>query len=229
MNKQLKNLDIIRTISNCQKVFDKNLKNKNLMFICEEKNHGIYKEEMFFPKTSFYHLTGIIAYDSKHNKLSSLNFYKYINEDRLDQKQIQKRDNTTDLKLQVLPELMRIDKFAKMIGNYNNTNIYLQTEKLAGNTNACMGFVRDNKNELFVPNTILKEDIRNKTKGTDKIIAILKKDITQRLYQNITYLKKSYEINDILKNKQINKNIDLENIYSEDKLITKKILKFKFL
>ena len=226
MNKHLRNLEVISIISNCQKIFDENLKNKKLMFIYEEKNHTLHKEEMYFPITSFYHLTGVIAYDNKHNPLNSLNFYEYVNEDRLNQTQIQRRDNTTDLKLQVLPQLMRIDRIANMIGNYNNTNIYLQTEKLAGNVNACMGFVKDNKNELYVPNTALKEDIRNKTTEAKKIIAILKKDIAQNLYKNITYIKKSYEIKDILKNKKINKNIDLENIYSADKIIDKKIYNY---
>ena len=35
-----------------------------------------------------------------------------------------------DLKLQVLPQLMKLDKMATMIGDFNNINLYLQTKKL---------------------------------------------------------------------------------------------------
>ena len=44
------------------------------------------------------------------------------------------------------------------------------------------------------------------------IIAILKKDINEKVYKNIAYLKNSYEIKDILRDWEINKNIDINSI-----------------
>lgn len=79
---------------------------------------------------------------------------------RINYSKLVKKDNTTDLKLQVLPQLMKIDRIANMIGEYDVTKIFLQTDKIAGNINACMGFVRDKRLKLYVPNTALKKDIR---------------------------------------------------------------------
>ena len=115
---------------------------------------------------------------------------------------------------------------ANMFGEFSNFNIFLQTEKIAGNINACMGFVKDNESNTYIPNTSLKKDIRDITNNRNKIIAIFKKDITEKLYKNITYLKQSYQIIDILKNKEINKTIDTKNIYSADRNTDKKIYEF---
>lgn len=113
-----------------------------------------------------------------------------------------------------------------MIGEYDEPKIFLQTDKIAGNINACMGFVRDKRLKLYVPNTALKKDIRQITSIRNKIIAILKKDSRDKLYSNITYLKQNYNIIDILKNEEINKKIDIENIYFTDKRINSKISDF---
>lgn len=46
------------------------------MFIYENKDRTIDQEEIFFPTTSFYHLTGIKAYDLKNKLLNSYKFYR---------------------------------------------------------------------------------------------------------------------------------------------------------
>ncbi|MFR5683062.1 MAG: hypothetical protein ACLUD1_03130, partial [Clostridia bacterium] len=81
---------------------------------------------------------------------------------------------------------------------------------------------------VYVPNTALKEDIRKVVDNKAKIIAILKKDMTNNLYANITYLKQDYEIKDILKNQEITKNIDVNNIYSADRIVDKKIYEYYY-
>lgn len=99
---------------------------------------------------------------------------------------------------------MRIDRTANMIGDYYNSNIFLQPEKIAGNVNACMGFVNDKKMNIYVPNTALNIDLRSITSTRNKIVAILKKNMNEELY----------------------KNINLKEICSKDKLINKKIYNF---
>ena len=224
----LKPLEIFNVISKCVKDYDENLKNKKVMFIIENKDRTITKEEVFFPKSSYYHLTGVALLDKEGKKANSYEFYDLLKDERLNLNEytIESRDKTTDLKLEVLPQLMKIDKIANMIGNFANNNIFLQTEKIAGNVNACIGFVRNSKLNIYVPNTALKKDIRDITDTRNKIVAILKKDSTENLYKNITYLKQSYQIIDILKNEHICKMINIENIYSEDKNIDKKIHDF---
>lgn len=64
-------------IAKCQIEFEKSLKNRKVMFIYENKDKTIGKEEMFFPTTSFYHLTGVRAYDSNNKLLNSYTFYSF--------------------------------------------------------------------------------------------------------------------------------------------------------
>lgn len=225
-----KQQEILNIVYKCLKEYDENLKNKKVMFIIENKDRTISKEEVYFPKSSFQHLTGVIIINKDGKKLNSYEFYDLLRKVTItiDEYKFKCKDKTTDLKLQILPSLMRIDRMAKMIGEFSANNMFLQTDKIAGNTNACMGFVKYNDLNTYVPNTALKKDIRDITNNRNKIIAILKKDITENLYKNITYLKQNYQISDILKNEEINKIIDIGNIYSEDKITDKKIYNYFF-
>ncbi len=222
-------IDIFNTVSKCLKEYDKNLKNTKVMFVIENKDRTLSKEEVYFPRSSYKHLTGVSIIEKSTGKsLNAYEFYDILKDERLNLKEyiIKEKDSTTDLKLQVLPQLMRIDRMANMFGEFSNFNIFLQTEKIAGNINACMGFIKDNESNTYIPNTSLKKDIRNITNNRNKIVAIFKKDITEKLYKNITYLKQSYQITDILKNKEISKTIDTKNIYSADRNTDKKIYDF---
>lgn len=219
---------ILSIVSKCVEEYDNNLINKKVMLILENKDKTIGKEEVYFPKSSFYHLTDTRIKEKNGRELNSYEVYDKIRDNKitLNQYIIESKDKTTDLKLQVLPQLMRIDRMANMLGDFTNYNMFLQTEKIAGSVNACMGFIKDTKLNTYVPNTALKKDIRDITNNRSKIIAILKKDITENLYRNITYLKNNYQIEDILKNKEISKIIDADKIYSADKSVDKKILNY---
>ena len=217
--------EFIDIIAKSQKEFEKNLKNKKLMFIYENKDRTIGKEEMFFPTTSFYHLTGIKAYDLNNKLINSYKFYKLLQAGGIDESKLKIKDNTTYYKLEVLPQLMKIDRMASMIGNFNGNSLLLQTNKLVGNVNACMGFIKNEQN-IYVPNTALKKDIRDITNERKKIIAVLKKDINEKIYKNITYLKQKYQIISILQNQEVNKEIDINHLYSNDKFIDREICEF---
>lgn len=220
--------EFIDIISKSQKEFEKNLKNKKLMFVYENKDKTIGEEEMFFPTTSFYHLTGVKAYDSNNQSLNSYKFYELLKLEGIDESKIEIKDKTTYYKLQILPQLMQLDRMASMIGNFTEYSLLLQTNKLVGNVNACMGFIKSEKSNMYIPNTALKEDIRDITNDRKKIVAVLKKEINEKLYKNITYLKQNYSIASILQNKEINKKIDINNVYSNNKIVDKEIYEFMF-
>lgn len=229
MKQEFINKSMIDTISKCQKEFDTNLKNKKLMFVYEDNRRNVDKEEMIFPVSCFYHLTGIKAYDKNNQLLNSYKFYTLLKNNRIDAMKIIPKNETTYYKLEVLPQLMRIDRNANMIGEFNGSNLLLQTEKIAGNINACMGFVKNDEfGNTYIPNTALKEDIRRIVDVKYKIVAILKKDMSENLYANITYLKQNYQIRDILKNEDIGKIVDTDKIYSADRNIDKKIYEFMY-
>lgn len=228
MKQELRQREILNTVYKCLKDYDQNLKNKNIMFVVEMKDKNLIKEEVYFPKSSYCHLTGVIILDCNGRKLNSFEFYNLIKKGTItiNKYKIISRNNTMDLKLQVLPQLMKIDRMATMIGDFNNSNLYLQTKKIIGNVNTCMGFIKDSKSNLYIPNTTLKSDIRDITENTNKIVAILKKDANKILYDEMTYLKQNYKVADILKNEEITENIDLKKLNSLNGSIQRKIEEF---
>lgn len=225
MKQEIRQKELLKIIYNCLKEYDQNLKNQKIMFIIENKEKELLKEEVYFPKSSYCHLTGVTIINENSKVLNSYEFYNLLKKGSItiNKYKLKSRNDTMDLKLQVLPQLMKLDKMATMIGDFNNSNLYLQTKKIIGNVNACMGFVKDTKTNLYVPNTTLKEDIRNITNNRNKIIAILKKDKNKLLYDNITYLKQNYRIVDIIKNNEIANYMDLKDLNSGNGSIQKRI------
>lgn len=118
MKKENIQKEIIDKIAKCQKEFEAHLKNNKVMFVYENKDKTIDKEEMIFPVSCFYHLTGIRAYDKKHNLLNSYSFYELLKRNRINAMNLEFKDRTTFYKLEILQQLMRIDRNAQMIGNF---------------------------------------------------------------------------------------------------------------
>lgn len=99
-----------------------------------------------------------------------------------------------------------------MIGNFAGNGVVLHTDKLVGNINACIGFVKNKESNIYIPNTALKEDIRNITKDRKNVIMVVRKNTNEKLYSNVTYLKPSYEIYNILNTQSVKNKIDVNNI-----------------
>lgn len=97
-------------------------------------------------------------------------------------------DGTTEMKLSVLLELTQIHKNAKMVGDYNCSRSKLYTDKLSGTVKACLGFTCEENSRFFVPNTALKEDIRDLIVQSQQVIAIFSKNTKDELYSRLTYL-----------------------------------------
>lgn len=188
--KQMKKNKAIRIITNCAKEYNEYLENKNLLFVFGN-NHKQEAFEAVFEPRHFLHLTGIEANGRFINRSSD--FYDICLKGQLSPSAFELAKNgTTDMKLSVLPQLMKIHKTAKMIGEYDCAKSFLMTEKIAGNVTACLGFVRDGN--YYVPNTTLKEDIRNvKVKPQLRVIAILRKDIKSNYYTELCYTAKNIE------------------------------------
>lgn len=196
--------EALKIILKCCKQYNYNLENRNVMFIIQDKSKYIYYIEMLFLASNFLHLTGIDIINE--NIKSSTDFYNLCLKNQITVSDFKFNSNgTTSIKLQILPQIIQIQKICKMIGNYNNTKLYLSTQKLVGNVNICMGFIK--KGNYYIPNTALKEDIRNITTEQAKIIAIMVKSVKDIKYKEITYLNKNIEMKTILKNEQINKKV----------------------
>ncbi len=145
----------LKIIFDCAEIYHNQLENNNLLFVFGTVKSTQYLEAVFLAR-NFLHLTGVVY----HKR--SLEFYNAALDKRLGISDFSLIPNgTSEMKLLVLPKLMEVYHSAKMIGDYNSTKFVLYTEKLAGNITACLGFIR--KGRYYIPNTALKEDIRDVT------------------------------------------------------------------
>lgn len=208
-------------VKKCAKTYKEQLLNKNVMFITMQANKEIQTFEVTFLKENFLHLTGI---EVDKSKMSAKDFFDRCINNKLSIKDFElRKDNTSNLKLKILPTLVTIDRTANMLGDFDDTKMFLQTKKIAGNVSACMGFQYYKNINTYIPNTALKEDIRNITINRNRIVTIFKKNTNQKLYYEVTYIAKNIDIHEILNNKILKNKLDSEKIYSE-KDIYKKIL-----
>lgn len=185
------NYQAIRIITQCAATYQSELNNKNVLFIYMEDNLPRVLECSFLPR-HFLHLTGI------RFSGSSSNFLRLCLDHKLNPNQISLANNgTTEMKLQVLPELVNIHKAVRMIGPYDHSKVMLYTEKLIGSVRGCMGFVADGN--YYVPNTVLREDIRKVTRGCRCVVATFVKEIGQQVYSVATYNSAGSELNSILR------------------------------
>ena len=171
---------IFKTIYECTKEFKKNLASKKLLVIYEE-NGETKKCEIFFPASAFYHLTGLKAFDNKGNSYKAFNFYNDMLNGSINARNLKKKDRTTDLKIEVLPQLMKLDRNAKMTGIFFSSRILLETDQLIGGEKSCMGFITNEKYECYIRNSLLKEDIRQISINRGNNVWILKKNVFDKI------------------------------------------------
>ena len=186
--------DAIRVITTCATSYRNNLANHNILFIFGDPRNPELLETRFLSR-NYLHLTGVRI--KPPGIKSSVDFFNKCLSNQVREEDVQfPDDGVVEMKLSVLPSLMKIHKTAKMIGDYDNNKSVLYTEKLSGTTTACMGFVLEGN--YYVPNTALKEDIRQVTIHPQKrILMIMRKPISAKQYEEICYTAKGIIKTDI--------------------------------
>lgn len=198
----MKKEEALKIILACADKFQKNLVNKNLLFICADKNRNISTMEVAFVKGNYLHMTGVKF--RKDKKLSANQFYKMCLKRRLSVNDFELAvDGTTGLKLQVLSALVESNLSANMIGTYSGSRPMLYTDKLAGNVKGCVGFLLDEEKGFYIPNTILNEDIRKLVVDGKRVVRVYRKDIGQKKYTEIVYEAKNVDCNMVNIDKEI--------------------------
>ncbi|MGN1193889.1 MAG: PBECR4 domain-containing protein [Acutalibacteraceae bacterium] len=208
----------IAVVTSCAKKYKENLADKSLLFLCMDKHKNVSHIEFTFDASNFLHLTGLkmvtVRNDNGNDyKLTATQFYNKCLDGKLSTKEFDfASDGTTALKLDVLPYVMDKRMSASMVGDYNSMNPRLYTEKLVGGVKACVGFVTADNSGRYVPNTVLKVDIRDYAENMVRVIAVFRKGKSQEYYSEMIYKVKNVDWKSIelpselayLKNSEIN-------------------------
>jgi len=186
--------------------YKNNLSNKCILFVTATDSKSTSFEALFMPQ-NFKHLTGAASH------LSGADFFDLAVRNRLSPNQITlANDGTTDLKLDVLPQLMNIHRTARMVGNYDFSRSLLIADKVAGTVTAALGFIQS-KN-FYLPKTALKADVRDITIQSTrrKIAAIFVKQRGDELFSHLTYIAKGMTIHDEIFTSVFSEKVDMQNL-----------------
>lgn len=168
--------------------YQTNLIDKSLLFVCMDKHRRVHYVEVTFDTSNFKHMTGF------KTSIDATQFFDLCMNKRLNEDDFEfSEDGTTPLKMAVLPRLVTKNLSANMIGDYNGFQPKLYTEKIAGGTAACVGFVRTGARGRLVPNTVLEGDIRQKVKQADRIILTYRKNRGEKEYTELVYRAKKVD------------------------------------
>lgn len=196
----------IKIITEAAKIYNENLENRNLLFIFGTEKSPEFFEASFLPR-NFLHLTGVKIFEERI--FGSVDFYERCLRGKLSPSDFSFADNgTTDMKLSILTQLMKIQTCAKMVGLYDHTKSVLYTEKIAGNIYAYMGFIKEN--DYYIPNTALREDIRDiSIRPQKRVLAIFKKNISEKFYRvTPCYLAKKIDISFLISSENLKRKFD---------------------
>ena len=140
------------------KIYKANLENKNILFIFQSReNKEIGSIETLFEPKQFLHLTGVLI--NRKNVRSAIDFYELAISEKLNPSHFQQENKRlVEDKLNAFNQTMFIHKTAKEIGNFNNNSANLYTDKISGNTTACLGFIVNDG--VYIPNTNLYSNVR---------------------------------------------------------------------
>lgn len=189
--------EALKIVQRCAEQYQKHLLDRSLLFVVVDKHNRTSTLEVHFTKRNFLHLTG---FEVDITTISAPRFFDLCIDKRLSVHDFElSKDGTTDLKLLVLPNLMTKNLSANSVGDFNGTGIKLYTEKIAGGTTGCIGFMLDDDTGLMLPNTVLKMDIRDCTKSPQsRIIATYRKSSIDSVYTEIVHSAKGINFDAIL-------------------------------
>lgn len=171
----------------CALDYRNNLMNNEYIFVYKYKQAEYIKT--VFKKRHFLHFTGV------DTDLSAKRFFDSLYHNKLKMEEFQLGKHTP-LKLEVLPIIMNIDRLSSTIGEYNNLKPYLKADKIIGKNVSLLGFLE--RNSIFMPATVLKEDYRQLLNESSPIYAILKRKMNSRDLYIPTYANKKYDYLDVV-------------------------------
>ncbi len=187
--------EALKIVLSCAEDYKQNLVNRSLLFVYLDENKDSDTIETIFTASNFLHMTGLkFKVDNKANHFFNLCIDKRLTVDDFEFAS----NGTTPLKLQVLPFLVKRNLSAKMLGTFSGNNYLLMTDKLIGSTIGCMGFIKSEANNLYVPNTVLYGDIRKNISENRRILITYSKSVADDKYSEIVYTAKKYDFSSLV-------------------------------
>lgn len=215
----------IQILTNSARLYKENLEDNKVLFLYGNPSEikkllGLPDKKMLhmeyyetaFHRYNFLHLTGVKISGSRLS--SSIHFYEACLASRLREEDFSfSSDGSTIQKLDILEHMMNIKKNVTMIGDFTDRGPKLFTQKVAGGTCGCIGFVHDKNSDLNVPNTLLKKDIRDVTiMPTQKVYAVFYKRYQAEKYSDTSKLDKAIELHKCLFQNDIERMINREQL-----------------
>lgn len=178
-----------KAIIGCAKLYKEQALNYNYRFVYCDEAGVFHTVEVRFKNSNFAHLVGII----KSKPLSAAEIFNRAVRNTLSLADYTVvRPDICELKLSVFPDLLDFHSKVKYIGFYNDAKFALQTELITGNQLAAMGYRREYEN-IFYPNTVLKQDCRTLLIKQYRILAIYKKYFKDKNYSSPIMVHKDFD------------------------------------
>jgi len=124
---KLKKRSAIEIIVSAAKIYDEQINGKNLLIIFGDVNKPSFIQTNA-TAANFLHLTGVSLNKAECN--SGVAFFENARDKKLKENEFEFKDNTTEQKLNVLIQTLRIASNAKMIGDYNYKYIGYELKNL---------------------------------------------------------------------------------------------------
>lgn len=199
------------------KNYQKNLEGKSLMIIYRNRETNDMDYIIVqFAGSNYYHLTGLVYkddIDDSKNGCFGSRFYKDLTDQKLSINSLKIKDNNTELKIKALPSITTCYRYTNMIGDFNNSGIRLNLDKVMGNISTYL-VLKKISGKTYAPASCLYGDIRKAAKSIHQIIAIFIKD-TEDLspFSNIKYIAKGHNLNNMKFNSEIQELISLKTYH----------------
>ena len=195
--------------------YKKNLIDKSILVIYrnrETKNLDYIIIE--FTGSNYYHLTGVIYKeddgDTTKSKHFGSKFYNALEDKKLSASELKIKDNNTELKIKALPFISSQYRYSNMTGDFNESGLKLQLDKVIGNTKTCLG-LRKIGYKKYAPVSSLYDDTRKYAKISHQIVAVFIKGTAQsQPYKTIKYVAKGHNLNNLKYDKELEELFTLE-------------------
>lgn len=193
--KQMNKKRALEIMSHAADIYNDMFNGKNLLIIYGNPCAPKYIVTESYPQ-NFLHLTGIVL-NSKIPDNTADNFLEKVLNNRFGENEFSFKNSFTTQKLEVLIQTLSIKSTARMIGDFSGNRVNLKTDKLAGGTSSFLGFIRVGEN--YVPNTVIKGDIRKDALFTERVLGVLSKRITEPQYNERIYIAKKIDAERLFK------------------------------